>query len=124
MGRTEDEIKAARDALDRELRELRAHELTALRDELRRIADRRGETYAGLLAQLAGKRAVASSRRNAPRRNVEPARFACPNSAQTWSGRGPQPAWYRQAIRDGFTAAEMAIAARILNASTEREAAQ
>jgi len=93
--------------LDEALQQARADEVVALRETVARMADKRGMTFAAFIQEHLGKE---PPRKSAPQRGVAPARYVSPNDPTvTWSGKGPQPAWFTAAIAEGFTRSMMEI---------------
>ena len=110
MTRTIEQITADRAALDRELQDALRAETRALLAHVARVAEKRGITLTAMLAELAGKRATSKRQSKRARRGVEPPRYISPNDPSvTWSGRGPRPAWFEAALRDGFHESELRI---------------
>lgn len=109
MSRTEEQIKAEKQALENELAELRESEVRALRDSIQSMADKRGVTFDAFVQQHLGN-APRTARPNAPKRGVAPAKYASPNdSSMTWSGKGPQPGWFSAALKSGFSEQDLLI---------------
>ena len=97
-----DELLQLKVDADQALRDLEVRTLQEARNAIEETAKKFGYTVAELTGgrQSKGKAAKATA----------PAKFANPeNAAETWSGRGRQPAWYKAAIEAGKTAEDMSL---------------
>ncbi len=95
---SERELMALKRGIENELRTSRTRTIAAatqeLQDAARRIARKHGLTVSEVL-----------SRKRSSRKAPVPAKYRNPNDpGQTWSGRGRQPAWFRQAMDEGKSA--------------------
>ena len=95
---SERELMALKRGIENELRTSRTRAIAAatqeLQDAARRIARKHGLTVSEVLG-----------RKRSSRKAPVPAKYRNPNDpAQTWSGRGRQPAWFRQAMDEGRSA--------------------
>ena len=95
---SERELMALKRGIENELRTSRTRTIAAatqeLQDAARRIARKHGLTVSEVLG-----------RKRSSRKAPVPAKYRNPNDpGQTWSGRGRQPAWFRQAMDEGKSA--------------------
>ena len=82
-------------------------ELKAVRDEAAKLAAKHGYT----LADIAGGAAPAkkATKAKGPKTKA-PAKYANPaDKSQTWTGKGRQPTWFKDAIAGGTSADAMEI---------------
>ncbi|WGH80067.1 H-NS histone family protein [Jannaschia ovalis] len=109
--------KMSREQLEKEaaeaearLRELRkaqeefdGRRLKELRGEIEAMLGKEGFTLADLFGGKQGKKPVAGAAK-------APAKYRHPeNGALTWSGRGRQPGWYKEALAQGKKPEDLAI---------------
>ena len=108
--------KMNRDDLEREKREAEARlaeiekaqseydgrRVKELRVEITEMLQREGYSIDDVFGGRAGKRAGRASKGRAKYRHPE-------NPEKTWSGRGRQPQWYKDAVDGGMAPEELAI---------------
>ena len=104
-----EELKAAREAKAAELRELEKAEaeydgrrLAELKEEFRERLKSEGFTWSEVFEP--GKRKASSSRTRGPAKYRHPE-----NPETTWTGKGRQPAWFKEAIESGKAPEDMAV---------------
>lgn len=83
-------------------------ELKAVRDEAAKLAAKHGYTLADITG---GTSAPAKKATKAKATKTKaPAKYANPaDKSQTWTGKGRQPVWYKEAIASGAAPATMEI---------------
>ena len=85
-----------------ELERKRSEERSARVREIRRLA-----AEAGLEVDIRGARAARTGRASASKL---PPKYRNPgNPEQTWTGRGPRPQWFRDALAKGKSPADLAV---------------
>lgn len=100
---SEKELMALKRGVENELKTSRARAIAAatqeLQDAARKIARKHGLTVSEVLGN-----------RRSSRKVPLPAKYRNPNDpGQTWSGRGRQPAWFREAMDEGKSAESLEI---------------
>ncbi len=104
LGKLSDkELKALKQRIESELKTSRTRAIAAAAQELQvavqRIAKKHGLTVSEVLG-----------RKRKQRTSPVPAKYRNPDDpGQTWSGRGRQPAWFREAIGKGKSAETLEI---------------
>lgn len=97
--------KLARD-VDKALEKLRKQDIKKLRSEMEKLAASHGVSVEDVMGGTA--RAKVSAKK-APKAKSAP-KFANPaNPAQTWTGKGRQPDWFKSAVAAGTSPDSMAI---------------
>ena len=82
-------------------------ELKAVRDEAAKLAAKHGYTLAEIAGGSAPAKKVAKAK--GPKTKA-PAKYANPaDKSQTWTGKGRQPVWYKDAVAAGTAPAAMEI---------------
>ena len=100
---SEKELKALKRGVENQLKTTRTRAIAAatqeLQDAVQKIARKHGLT----VSEVLGKK-----RKN--RKSPVPPKYRNPNDpGQTWSGRGRQPAWFREAMDKGKSAESLEI---------------
>ncbi|MDE0211793.1 MAG: H-NS histone family protein [Boseongicola sp.] len=104
LGKLSDkELKALKHRVENELKTSRTRAIFAatqeLQDAVQKIAKKHGLT----VSEVQG-------RKRKQRMSPVPAKYRNPNDpGQTWSGRGRQPAWFREVIDEGKPAESLKI---------------
>lgn len=107
-GKSAADLRAMQQQLADALVEHRAERIAALRKEIEELADEDGVSFATFIQQSLVD--TARPVRKAPQRGVAEPKYVSPNDPTvTWSGKGPQPAWFTAAIAEGFTRQMMEI---------------
>lgn len=103
-------------ALEEQLEKSFEDDVAALRLRIVELSKERGMTVQAFVdAYLRNAMGKAARTVDKPKRGVEPPRYASPNDATvTWSGKGPKPAWFVQALKDGYMAREMLLPAPMI----------
>lgn len=85
-----------------QLEKKRSEARSAVVKEIRRMA-----ATVGLEVDLKGQGASSTRR---PGRAKLPPKYRNPaNSSETWTGRGPRPQWFKDALAKGKTASDLAV---------------
>jgi DNA-binding protein H-NS len=100
---------------EKELLKLRADVNKALdriakdkRDDALKAAAAAAKKFGYDLGELVGKTAAKAKSKPATRKSKAPAKFKNPDDpSQTWSGRGRQPGWYKDAVKNGVPEAKL-----------------
>ena len=104
-----EELRAAREAKAAELRELEKAEANynvRRLDELKAEIEERLKSEGFAWSDMFGSGSRKSGRRNAP----STPKYRHPeNPEKTWTGRGRQPGWFKEAIEAGGTPEDMAV---------------
>ncbi|TMM51613.1 H-NS family nucleoid-associated regulatory protein [Sulfitobacter sabulilitoris] len=81
------------------------------RRDARKAAEKAAAEFGFSLAELEGGEKPAKSAKKAkPAKPKSKAKFANPaDASQTWTGKGRQPNWYRDAVAKGVAPEDMAI---------------
>lgn len=106
-GMSRKELEKLQKDVAKALNRISEKELKAVRDEAAKLAAKHGYT----LADIAGGTAPArkATKAKGPKTKA-PAKYANPaDKKQTWTGKGRQPVWYKEAIAAGATPASMEI---------------
>jgi DNA-binding protein H-NS len=98
------ELLAQKAELDRRIAETQRAEREQALAQVRTLMAEYGLT----MADVAGHGRAASAPRGKPGGSVAP-KYRDPATGQTWSGRGLQPRWLREALAAGRPIAEFAI---------------
>ena len=109
--KTREQIRAEREALDAQERQLLAGELNAVREKIEEMASGAGMSFdAFVTATLLGQGHAKRKSSDKPRRNVMPPKYENPNNpSDTWSGAGKAPGWFGAAINHGYAREDMEI---------------
>ena len=104
LGKLSDkQLKALKRDIENELRTSRARAMAAATQELQEAVQKIARKHGLAVSELLGKR-----RRQ--RTSPVPPKYRNPNDpSQTWSGRGRQPAWFREATKKGKSAESLEI---------------
>jgi len=109
------DLEEMRAEITEALEEARERETAELAEKLRALAPRGVDVQAWVAGAL-GKRAPRKAREpnDAPQkpraRGVLPPMYENPhNASQTWSGKGPRPAWFTDALAEGYDEPSMRI---------------
>ncbi|MEJ6399023.1 H-NS histone family protein [Yoonia sp. 208BN28-4] len=99
------ELEKLKVDIDKALVKVTQKEMKAARDAAAKAAAAHGFS----LADLASDMPVAKAAKKTPK-TKSPPRFANPaDSAQTWTGKGRQPDWFKSAIKAGQSPDDLAI---------------
>lgn len=94
-----EDLKALRKNVEKEIKNFKVRARTAALKDLQAVAKKHGLS----VEEIVGKKGKG---RKAP----APAKYRNPaDPSQTWSGRGRQPAWYKDAIRKGKSSKSLEI---------------
>ncbi len=94
-----DELKTLRKNVDKEIKEYKNRARTAALKDIQAVAKKHGLS----VDEIVGKKGKS-------RKAAAPAKYRNPaDPSQTWSGRGRQPAWYKDALKKGKTAKSLEI---------------
>ena len=102
LGKLSDkELKALKHRIENELKTSRTRAIATatqeLQDAIQKIARKHG---------LTGNEVLGKKRKS--RKSPVPAKYRNPkNPSQTWSGRGRQPAWFREATENGASTEDL-----------------
>lgn len=103
------DLKARRDALDKEISERLVAEKTEAVEKVRSLMKDFGLTLADV-ASAGGKRQASAERKpRGPQAGVKVAPKYRDENGNTWSGRGLKPKWLQAAIDGGKTLADFAV---------------
>lgn len=97
------ELLARRAELEREISEAQREEKTAAVAQVKSLMSQYGLS----LADLGSRSALAGPRRGSMAK--VPPKYRDPETGQTWSGRGLQPNWLKQALAGGKSLSDFAI---------------
>lgn len=108
---SKEQLAQERMELERRLKEIEKSEseyhgrrLKELRAEIETMLTQEGYSLDDLMASGKGSRRGGSGRVSAPAKYRHPE-----NADKTWSGRGRQPGWYREALEAGVAPDDMLI---------------
>ena len=105
-GMSRKELEKLQKDVDKALTKISDKELKAVRDEAAKLAAKHGYT----LADITGVAPVKKARKVAGPKTKAPAKYANPaDKTQTWTGKGRQPTWFKDAIAGGASADAMAL---------------
>ena len=97
------EAEARLKEIDKAQSEYQGRRVKELRSEIDGMLAREGLSIEDIYAAKAG-------RRNGAGRTKGPAKYRHPeNPEKTWSGRGRQPAWYKEAVNSGKSREDLEI---------------
>ena len=86
-----DDLKALRKNVEKEIKEFKSRAKMAALKDLQAVAKKHGLS----VEEIIGKKGKA-------KKAAAPAKYRNPSDPnQTWSGRGRQPAWYKEAVSKG-----------------------
>jgi len=95
-----DELKTLKKNVEKEIKEFRNRARTAAMKDLQVLAKKHGLS----VEEIIGKKG--KGRKKAP----APAKYKNPSDpSQTWSGRGRQPAWFKDALAKGKSVKSLEI---------------
>lgn len=93
------ELEKLKADVEKALERVSKRELKAARDEAAKIVAKHGFSLADITGAAAPER---KPRGTGKPKTKAPARFANPaDASQTWTGKGRQPVWYKEAISAG-----------------------
>ena len=92
------ELKAQRDALNRQIEEAIAASKNSLWEQINLLLDENEVTPAELVKHYAGSSIATSISNVSKKRDKVPAKYQSLDGTQTYSGRGQLPRWMRDAI--------------------------
>ena len=94
-----EELKALQKNVDKEIKNFKSRARTAALKDLQAVAKKHGLSVDEIIGKKGkGKKAAA------------PAKYQNPaDPSQTWSGRGRQPVWYKEALAKGKTSKSLEI---------------
>ena len=105
-----DELERERRETEKRLKEIekaqteyQGRRIKELRAEIDTMLDREGFTIEDIYGGRSGKRA-SSTRSKGPAKCRDPE-----NPSKTWSGRGRQPVWYKEAIANGASPDDLKV---------------
>ena len=94
-----DELKTLRKNVEKEIKDFKSRARTAALKDLQAVAKKHGLS----VEEIVGKKGKA-------RKAAAPAKYRNPaDASQTWSGRGRQPVWFKEAIGKGKSAKRLEI---------------
>ncbi len=100
---SERELKALKRGIEKELKTSRARAIAAATQELQDAAQKIAKKHGLTANEVLGKK-------RKYRKSPVPPKYRNPNDPnQTWSGRGRQPAWFREARNKGKSAKSLEI---------------
>ena len=104
LGKLSDkELKALKHRIENELKTSRTRAIAAATQELQDVIQKIARKHGLTVSEILGKKRKS-------RKFPVPAKYRNPkNPNQTWSGRGRQPAWFREASKDGASAESLEI---------------
>ena len=95
---SEKELMTLKRGIENELKSGRTRAIAAATQELQDVARRIATKHGLTVSEVLGKKRKS-------RKDPMPAKYRNPNDpGQTWSGRGRQPAWFREAMDKGKSA--------------------
>lgn len=105
------ELERLRAKIDKQFERLAKEELKAARDAAEKAAKAFGYSLTDLTAGASATKAkpVKATKPAKAKQKVAPKYRNPEDATQTWSGRGRQPVWFRDAIEAGKTAESLAI---------------
>ena len=95
-----DDLKALKKNVEREIKEFRNRARTAAMKDLQALAKKHGLS----VDEIIGKKGKGRKKVAAPAKYKNPS-----DPSQTWSGRGRQPAWYKDALAKGKSVKSLEI---------------
>lgn len=105
-GMSRKELEKLQKDVDKALARIGDKELKAVRDEAAKLAAKHGYT----LADITGDAPVKKARKAVGPKTKAPAKYANPSDkSQTWTGKGRQPVWYKEAVSSGTAPEAMEI---------------
>lgn len=105
-GMSRKELEKLQKDVAKALNRISDKELKAVRDEAAKLAAKHGYTLADITGDAPAKKV---SKAKAPKTKA-PAKYANPtDKSQTWTGKGRQPVWYKEAIASGTAPATLEI---------------
>jgi DNA-binding protein H-NS len=105
-GMSRKELEKFQKDVDKALTRISEKELKAVRDEAAKLVAKHGYT----LADITGDAPVKKARKVAGPKTKAPAKYANPaDKTQTWTGKGRQPVWFKDAVAGGATPASLEI---------------
>ncbi|SEW28414.1 DNA-binding protein H-NS [Cognatiyoonia koreensis] len=100
------ELTKLRDNIDKALESLKKKELKAAREAAEKAAAAHGFS----LAELTGAGKKYGRKKSSGPKTKAPAKFKNPNDpSQTWTGKGRQPQWFKDAMASGATPDSLAV---------------
>lgn len=87
-----DELKALKKDVEKAISEFESRKRAEALKEMQAVAKKHGLS----VEELVGKRKKGKAKAKAPAKYRNPA-----DTSQTWSGRGRQPVWYKEAVAAG-----------------------
>ena len=94
-----DDLKTLRKNVEKEIKEFKNRARSAALKDLQAVAKQHGLS----VEEIVGKKGKS-------RKPAAPAKYRNPaDPSQTWSGRGRQPAWYKDALAKGKSAKSLEI---------------
>lgn len=85
-------------------------ELKAVRDEAAKLVAKHGFTLADITGDAPVKKARKTTGKTAGPKTKAPAKYANPvDATQTWTGKGRQPTWFKEAVAAGAAPDTMEI---------------
>lgn len=94
-----EELKALQKDVDKEIKNFKSRARTAAMKDLQAVAKKHGLS----VEEIIGKKGKG-------KKPAAPAKYRNPNDpSQTWSGRGRQPVWYKEALAKGKSAKSLEI---------------
>ena len=94
-----EELKSLRKDVEKEIKNFKSRARDAAMKDLQAVAKKHGLS----VDEIIGKKGKG-------RKSAAPAKYRNPaDPSQTWSGRGRQPAWYKDAIAKGKSAKSLEI---------------
>jgi DNA-binding protein H-NS len=99
-GMSRKELEKLQNDVGKALNRIGDKELKAVRDEAAKLAAKHGYTLADITGDAPAKK-VRKAKATGPKTKA-PAKYANPaDKTQTWTGKGRQPVWYKEAIASG-----------------------
>lgn len=95
--------KLGRD-VEKALEKLRKGDLKKVRQEMEKLAAAHGVSVEDVLGGKAAPKKIAKAKTKSVAKFANPA-----DASQTWTGKGRQPTWFKDAIASGKSAESMAI---------------
>lgn len=95
-----EDLKALKKNVEKEIKDFRNRARTAAMKDLQALAKKHGLSVDEIVGRKKGK----------GKKPAAPAKYKNPKDAsQTWSGRGRQPAWFKEALGKGKSAKSLEI---------------
>src|SRR5499425_2821299 len=95
--------------------------LLKLREDIGRVLDQRSEQLQSQLSQLGGGISYGRGRRSPMRGRKVPVKYR-DRAGNTWAGRGAQPRWLRERLKDGAKLQDFAVHKNAGRVKTRRRA--